>query len=180
MIIRLLSYGYLRLADSLDLFCACISRAQAGLRAYHDIDSLRFLVRWEAILHPFPGRVDHIESQLQSIINHPGDEHTKEGAGLFKAGVSVNLNEPRLQGLVDDEIVTEDLEAELPPLRVELGFHWPECVLDYRLDGSIDDIAELQVYPLRPQLHTALLERKLISLLEGTVVIIELLHGIVG
>ena len=50
----------------------------------------------------------------------------------------------------------------------------------HNLDGSIDDIAELQVYPLRPQLHTALLERKLISLLEGTVVIIELLHGIVG
>ncbi len=64
------------------------------------------------------GRKHLVKGELKSVIEHARDQNFQKRAGLFKARVRVHFDQPRLQGRVDDEVVAENLHAELSILRI--------------------------------------------------------------
>ena len=57
---------------------------------------------------------------LDGVFEHGGDQSGKIGRGELKARVCVDFDEPRLQILVNHEVVTENFEAAVATLGVHL------------------------------------------------------------
>jgi hypothetical protein len=55
------------------------------------------------------------------VLNHGGDETGQVGRGQFKAGVGVHFNQPGPEGVVDHEVVSEDLKGALLPSDVQFA-----------------------------------------------------------
>ena len=72
---------------------------------------------WDLRLEPL-GRKHLVKGELKSVIEHARDQNFQKRAGLFKARVRVHFDQPRLKGRVNDEVVAENLHAELSILRI--------------------------------------------------------------
>ena len=60
-----------------------------------------------------------VHTQLQHVVYHSGEENLEDPRGLLDAWVGVDLDEPGVKVLVNDEIVTEELKAPLALLWVD-------------------------------------------------------------
>lgn len=124
-------------------------------------------------------RKHDINRQFEGVVYHAGKQITQKFGRLFKARVSIYLDEPRFQILVYHKIVTKYLEAVFSLVLVHLLGHWLESH-SYNIgylsahDGSKIDAETVLFEDL---LRTR--EAHLVSLFKFTVVLVILLHGII-
>lgn len=120
-----------------------------------------------------------IKGQLQRIIEHARDQNFQKRAGLFKARVRVHFDQPRLQGRVDYEVVTEYLHAELSILRIQSSIDTPQSVLDYLKYGLVHQLIQIACNPILFQKFGPFLQRQLISFFKCPIIFVELLDRII-
>ena len=94
---------------------------------------MRLFLIFESLL-VYPGERS-IYSDPEHVLDHPGEENLEELAGLLDAGVRVDLDEPDVEVLVEDEVVAEELEGVLPLVGVDL--------LADRVHGLHDQLLDL-------------------------------------
>jgi hypothetical protein len=101
-------------------------------------------------------RKHQVQTQLEGVVDHSGDDALEGGGAGLEAGVGVDLDEPGLEVLVDHEVEPEDFEGRLAgPL--------PEQVV-----GSLDGIGG---YPF--ELRTYVFHQTLASLLGVVEILLE-------
>ena len=79
---------------------------------------------------------------LDGVLEHGWDEPGEVGRGELEAGVCVDFDEPRLQILVNHEVVTENFEAAVAALRVHLSRNGLDRVRRQRLNLRHDGLHE--------------------------------------
>jgi hypothetical protein len=60
-----------------------------------------------------------VDGEFEHVVEHAGDEDFEDLGALLDAGVRVHLDQPRVEVLVQDEVVPEQLETPSPLLRVQ-------------------------------------------------------------
>ena len=118
-------------------------------------------------------REQSVDGNLQQVFYHAGQEDLKELAGLLYARVCVDLDEPHIEILIEYEIVAEELERVLAPVRVQL--------LPHRIHGFHDQVLNLRDYiivhrdaAVRVRVIDDLLETpvpELVAIFEGAVIL---------
>ena len=73
-------------------------------------------------------RKNDINGQAHHVFNHSWKEAFEELTGLFEAGVRVDLDEPAIEVLVKDEVISEELEAELSIIWINCSSNCIECL----------------------------------------------------
>lgn len=65
-------------------------------------------------------RIKLINGNFESVVEHPGEEDLKQLRAFFDARIGIDFDKPDVELLVDDVVVTENLEAVLALVRVQL------------------------------------------------------------
>ena len=69
-----------------------------------------------------------VQSHHEGIVHDFWDDSCQQGTGDLQAGVRVCLNEVYPEALVYHEVVAEQLEAVLDPMRIDAAIDRPEGV----------------------------------------------------
>lgn len=126
-------------------------------------------------------REDNIDSQLEGVVEHPGQVVLQELAGLLQARIRIYLNQPCMKTFVDHEIIAEYLKAVLPHVGVELRLRTFKCHLNNWFDLFLNDFVKVDSYVLLLfQNGRGLAEAQLVSFFKLAVVLVILLNCIIG
>lgn len=123
-----------------------------------------------------------INGQLQHVFEHARQVRLQHLGALLEARICVHLDEPRVEVLVQNKVVAEQLKAVLALVRVNCATHRVERLDDHGLH-SRNDVFENVDAAVRLLLHEKLLEprvRQLIAILELSIAIELLLDGVIS
>lgn len=121
------------------------------------------------------GRIQLVQSHLESIVKQTGYQLLQQGARLFETRVRVDLNEPRLALLIYHEVVPENLKAILAVLFVYL-----ESGCDQRQLNNGHDVFAYQLVEVHSRQLRGFLERELVSVLMLAVILVFLLDSVIS
>ena len=74
----------------------------------------------ELLHHVLGGQVDLIYCQPKEVINHAWEQLLKQARRLLKAWISVDLNQPDIEVVINKEVKSKQLEAVLASIWVDL------------------------------------------------------------
>jgi hypothetical protein len=128
------------------------------------------------------GRVDEVESEFESLLDHVGDDAFEEGAHALEAGVGIDLDQPGGKVAIDHEVQSEYLEVVHQILRADLGIDASCRIFGHRLHLGQDVLLEV-VPPAVVERAQVVLEFSVGNFVAGlvpTVLGVALLDCVVG
>ena len=82
---------------------------------------------WWWLVHPsIHGRLnavlveDSVNGEAEHVIEHPWDKNLEQVRGFLNTWIGIDLNQVALQILIDNEVVTDQLEGVLAELQLAL------------------------------------------------------------
>ena len=132
--------GLVLLLGRLELNAELVSRVEPFLRAPKGPRPRLARRAMSLLLEVFASadailREGDIDCELQHVFDHAWQQAFEQLARLLQARVRVHFDQPRVELLVEDEVIAEEFEAELAPVRIQC---FPHCV-----EGLQDDFVHL-------------------------------------
>lgn len=129
----------------------------------------------------FAGLVDWVDGDAEEVFKHAGNQSLEGGGSQLQAGVGVDLQQPRLEGTVDDKIESEQLKSISLPLRVDFPVGSHNCSGGYLLHFLIKLLDFVLLFGMVVvKVPLELTVGNLVAVLVLAVVIVVDLNGVVG
>jgi len=125
-------------------------------------------------------RINRVDRDLDSIIDHGGDKTCNVGRAELKAGIRIDFNEPGLQVFIKHKVIAKDFKCILAALRVQLPRARLNRISNKLLDLWQDRLHEVHLHILCVQVLLELGIRQLISILKFAIVCTSILNSVIS
>lgn len=114
---------------------------------------------------------NNIQGQFKGIIDHSCQELFEQGGSFLETRISVDLDQPRLQIIIDHKVVSKYLEAVSLAVRIQLvpRFDALETHHDYVLDRAAHQAGEVTLNSSLAENLPGRFKAQLVAFLELTV-----------